>query len=394
MEMQKMRARKASPAIEGDAIGMLSNPYTGKAGGYGMATYMERAVVASDMGSRLLSIDITPENVASIIGNGTVSARYWDGSEMHELALPSANVRVVYDYAGHGTSGSCDMDIHGQILEAFRRIGTKFVNDPVVREICDSKLLNHDVFIEAGVNTPATMVYSPDNAATLIAKTGFIFIKKVVGEGGMSQFTISKEGNRFLVKDSDDFWVRKSNENVRIPFGKLDDALEFIEGRMDGSEYLVQEGIKIAKIDGRSCSFRVLFQRNGSGNLDVPVIYAYVGAKGFEQSNVDVVAEDPAIVSPNFESIRGGLVESGVKVLKALERKAGSPSGEIGFDIVLGEDMVGRYLEINDKPGTGLTRELAVKYGGDLSHISESWSRQMEVILRNPIAYAQHLMRE
>ncbi len=369
--MQSLKANRA--------MGMLNNPYAGELGGFGLKTYKERAQLASSLGVTLVDLVLSQDNAQAIRKGENVHVRFLDGKNLSDYAFPSHSIKVVFDYAWSGSSGTCNIADHEAVVAALSDAGARFINGPEAIRICNDKWLSYELFSELGIDTPATMRYTHANAQSLLEGSGFVFIKDTGLSEGKGQFTVSLGEGKYILKSDSSYSV----------FGGLGQALDTVESKANTDRCIVQEGIKMPSIDGRVYDFRALFQLNGDGYIVLPAVYMRFGAAGSYQSNISNggYSMDPSRIYPDFQRIRGRMEEIGIEIFKGLQRKAGDV-GEIGMDFLLSSDGRLYVLEINSRSGTKGIRDLAA------NSKSPEWERALESVLRNPIAHAARIMEE
>jgi glutathione synthase/RimK-type ligase-like ATP-grasp enzyme len=362
---------------------MLNNPYEGELGGFGMKTYKERAVLATASGVVFVDLPITEETLSAIRRGSDLVIRYWSGSGFQYISMPKQRISVIYDYSGSGSSGSCDIGLKSEIIRELANAKKRFINGPEVESVCDNKSKSKTIFDNAGVHTPDTVPYTLDNAQKMFSGAkGLIFIKDPYASEGKGQFTIY----------SGDHAVYVASGTFTSRFNTLNGALTYISASVNDS-YLVQEGVRMRKIDGSVFDIRALFQSDGHGNIVMPAVYMRLGAKGSYQSNMSAGghAADPNLAYPGFETIKAQIAVEGVKVFRELQRSAGDV-GEIGMDFLVSEEGRIFILEINALPGTKGIRDLAGET--KQTDVGQSWKSALSDVLRNPIRYSKYIMNQ
>ncbi len=362
---------------------MLNNPYEGELGGFGMKTYKERAVLAAASGVVFVDLPITEETLSAIRRGSDLTVRYWSGSGFQSISMPKQCIGVIYDYSGSGSSGSCDIGLKSEIIQELTNARKRFINGPEVKSICDDKLRSKTIFDSAGVRTPDTFPYTLDYAQKMFSRSkGFIFIKDPYASEGKGQFTIYSRSHAVYVASGTSIFG----------FQTLNGALTFISASVNDS-YLIQEGVRMRKIDGSVFDIRALFQSDGHGNIVMPAVYMRLGAKGSYQSNMGAGghAADPNSAYPGFETIKAQIAVEGVKVFRELQRSAGDV-GEIGMDFLISEEGRISILEINSLPGTKGIRDLAGET--KQTNAGQSWKAALSEVLRNPVLYSKYIMNQ
>ena len=151
--------------------------------------------------------------------------------------------------------------------------------------------------------------------------------------------------------------------------------------------YMVQQGLALDFLRGRTADIRALIQRDGQGVWQLTGMALRVGASGSVTSNLHggghAVAVERAL-APHFGAARTRQIMADVKrvlglFVAAMEHSLG-PMGELGMD--LGVDAHGHvwYIESNPKPGRSI-----------LTHLHAS--RQRALSISRPVDYAIYLAR-
>lgn len=172
-----------------------------------------------------------------------------------------------------------------------------------------------------------------------------LYVKPKSGTQGKGVLKIESEQRRVYLNN-------KSHD-----FTDVDSLVSFVDQKVTDN-YLVQEGIKIRKVDGKLVDLRVLVQNNGV-KWETLAIMARLGAKGKHVTNIHqggsaLGYEELAqrINVPDKETIVGVSASIG----KLLSRDANI--AELGLDFLI--DVNGRlcFVEANPRPGRRLLRLL------------------------------------
>jgi len=385
--MQKERPR--------GKFGFLTYPGDGVLGGYGDLTFKEKAVYAERIGVEYVNVRLTHENARAIRQGGLVEATRLSGTELEEVRFPASELKVVHDYVGPKLNTG---EVYQKTIAALIATGKRFINGPAAIDICDDKQRSQELFDEMGVQTPKTADYTRANVRRLLAQSGFIFIKEVTGNMGRNQFTVSAAANGFVVKV----------DGAKEGFSSVDGALGFIEERMEGT-YIVQEGIRVQKVDGSVFDIRAMFQMDGSGQLAMPAAFVRVGAKGLDQSNVSRggQVQDPYVFYHNFEHLRNEIELQGRAIFTAMQRRTRDVA-DIGMDFLVSQEGRVIVLEINARPGTdmnirdmaegrGINLKLSLRagdHGVTEAEVAERSKDMLTKAIQNPVDYAKHLIEQ
>lgn len=100
---------------------------------------------------------------------------------------------------------------------------------------------------------PETRKYTQENLRTLLSGSGLVVLKPNVGTGGSGLILIERQNESYVMK-------HKSEQRRFTSFPALIRALI---KRMGRRQYLVQQGIRLAQIDGRPLDYRVKIAKQG-----------------------------------------------------------------------------------------------------------------------------------
>jgi len=209
---------------------------------------------------------------------------------------------------------------------------------------------------------PQTTRYSQETLSSYLARYDSVYVKPVAGSRGRGIVKVWRENGQYVVQKN----VYKA-QRVKT----LDAAKRYIDKVRAGKMYIVQQGIKLAKINGRPFDIRVMMQRNR------------VGGEWLYSGSVAKIAGGTSIVT-NVAVSRGSVmdIETALKksfgwskariqsCLSQLERlgKIGAlhfdtyqKYRELGFDVAV--DVSGRVwlIEQNTAPSHRLFQHLTAK---------------------------------
>ena len=305
-----------------NVVAMLNSQHEGNPGGHGMSTYREKSAYALEMGLVFVDLPVTVENVREVRNGGTVGVKRWNGTRMEVLRIPAGDIRVAYNFTGPELNGTPE---YKEMPSALQDSGTKFINGVDMRAVCMDKWRSQALFDELGVRSPKTAEYTERNAKLLLEENGFIFIKDTTASEGNGQITVSAGSHGFAVK----------SDGSKLLFNDLGRVFEFVAQKISGPS-IVQEGIRMQRINGRVYDLRALFQMNEMGVAVMPAVYVRIGVPGLDQSNVSKGGDvqDPQVFFPNFSAFNAEIEEIGRKIFYGLQRRTGEV-GEIGMDFLI-----------------------------------------------------------
>lgn len=191
------------------------------------------------------------------------------------------------------------------------------------------------------------------DVATILKKHQHAYVKPVGGSLGAGILRVyqSKLGG-FVVA------YRHRHTNIEHRHATWDEAAQDLMAARHQREYLVQQGLTLAKYRGRNFDVRVTMQRNGMGEWVAIGPAAKVAVSGAITTHVHnggrvypllrVLRE---VFSGREQLVYDRIIEAGKEVALALEKAMNTRLGELGLD--LGVTPLGQvYLfEVNAKPG-------------------------------------------
>ncbi|MGD8189281.1 YheC/YheD family protein [Brevibacillus ginsengisoli] len=229
---------------------------------------------------------------------------------------------------------------------------------------------------------PETCHYQPTAFRNMLAKHKYVFVKPSNGTGGRGILRIKKTANGY------ELLGRTKQRNIIQVKLTTPQALSYrVKSWAQGELFVVQQGLALDLIPGRTVDIRLLIQKNSEGQWDITGMGVRVGGSKSATSNLHGGGKAvPAVefLTPRFGSeqtlsIIGECHELAHRAAGALENHFGRLI-ELGLDI--GIDVNGRawLIEVNPKPGREIFRELGQK----------TIYRQA---IRRPIEYAMYLSR-
>lgn len=194
------------------------------------------------------------------------------------------------------------------------------------------------------------------NLIPLLKKYPFLYLKPARGKAGMGIMRVKRrpklKKNRYLVN------IQDKTGNLALTFATQTELKEKIRELSEGEEYIVQQGIRLAKCSGRPFDLRVLVQKNGRGLWEVTGIGARLAG---EASITTHVPRGGSIENPSRLLTAAFNPRSAKKILwrvrrtalllaKQIEKSSGYELGELSLD--LGVDTSARlwFFEANSKP--------------------------------------------
>ncbi|WP_438447536.1 YheC/YheD family endospore coat-associated protein [Gorillibacterium sp. sgz5001074] len=233
---------------------------------------------------------------------------------------------------------------------------------------------------------PETVPYStPSALLKMLERFGLVYVKPIDGTGGRGILRIERAGDgTYRIQGRD------RSRRIIAPFTVSDRQLGARIARfMKVGRFMVQQGIQIKLEDGRVHDYRLLIQKNGSGQWEVTGSAGRIGARRSITSNLHgggSAVPTRKLLAMRFsseETIRGiqeDMSQLAHLIANHIERQFGSMC-ELALDIAV--DGKGRVwlIEINPKPA----REV-------FSRIGEKETYRKAV--QRPLEYALYLLKE
>ncbi|SFI83087.1 YheC/YheD family endospore coat-associated protein [Thermoflavimicrobium dichotomicum] len=134
--------------------------------------------------------------------------------------------------------------------------------------------------------------------------------------------------------------------------------------------YLVQQGIRLLKVNGRPVDFRVHMHKDSTGNWKVVGIAAKVAGSGCITTHVrtggTVYTDDILnhLFPEKAKNVKSSLVEAAIEIAEALEEKLSGPLGELGMDMGIDQQNQIWLFEVNSKPGRHIFHHPSLREAG------------------------------
>lgn len=204
---------------------------------------------------------------------------------------------------------------------------------------------------------PVTRKFREDlNLIPLLKKYPFLYLKPARGKAGMGIMRVKRRRkcrrNRYMMDIQD----KAGNTTVRFP--TQTDLKARIRELVGSEEYIVQQGIRLARCGGRPFDLRVLVQKNRKGVWEVTGIGARLAG---ESSITTHVPRGGSIENPRrlltvafnpkaAKRILWRARKTALLLARQIEQSSGYELGELSLD--LGVDKSARlwFFEANSKP--------------------------------------------
>jgi glutathione synthase/RimK-type ligase-like ATP-grasp enzyme len=212
---------------------------------------------------------------------------------------------------------------------------------------------------------PATRLYeSPSDVSSLLKRHAAVYFKPINGTGGRGILRIERmRDGTFLLQG------RNHARSIVPPRTIRREQLPALIRSWDrrGDRYIVQQGLQIKLPSGRVHDYRMLVQKNGSGEWEVTGCAGRVGPRNSITSNLHgggTAAAMETLLREWVESeakigqIRTTAESFGIEVAKNLEKTYGTLC-ELALDLAIDRSGQVWLLEVNQKPA----REVFVRAG-------------------------------
>ncbi|RXZ82793.1 YheC/YheD family protein [Paenibacillaceae bacterium] len=206
---------------------------------------------------------------------------------------------------------------------------------------------------------PETRKMNRDSLLAMLQIHGMVYVKPScgsLGEGVMRVQKLQADPPAEMNRSRQGRWRFQTGTTVRA-FASYQHMYEAISKYTRGRSYLVQQGIRMLKHQGRPFDLRVMVQTNPAGVWEVTGIAARIAHRGKVVTNgsqggtIHELDElEPFKAAPEFiERLQAALQEIGLRSARQM-RRSYPAIREVGLDIALSSDFKPWILELNTKP--------------------------------------------
>lgn len=229
---------------------------------------------------------------------------------------------------------------------------------------------------------PETYSYQSGILQELLARHKTIFLKPSNGTGGRGILRIKKTASGYELLGR-----TKARSKIQLQVTNSAALMKHVKSWAKHELFVVQQGLALDLIPGRSIDIRLMIQKNGEGQWSVTGMGVRVG--GIKSATSNLHGGGKAVLASEFLTPRFGEGQTNEiirechdlahQTAQTLENHFGRLL-ELGLDI--GIDVDGRVwlIEVNPKPGREIFRQMGQK------------TRYAQAIKR-PIEYAIYLSR-
>ncbi len=218
---------------------------------------------------------------------------------------------------------------------------------------------------------PATALYTPQQLTHYLGRFGRVILKPVSGQLGTKIYLITAERGVY--------YLHHGTKSAIAHFFSLEDLLANLESVID-KDFLIQEFLPLASVDGRVFDVRFLVQKNGKGEWQVTGMLSRLALRYSYVTNLSQailpVEEVLGKLLPNLDIVTK-LTEISITAAQMVEGSLGS-LGELSVDFGLGSKGSVWIIELNAKPMKSIFAGLAD-------------NQLMQTIYSQPLLYALYL---
>ncbi len=189
----------------------------------------------------------------------------------------------------------------------------------------------------------------------MLQRCGTIYLKPFFGSLGRGIVRVDRIGpGSYLVRlprtDRADRWIRVGDDSLQT----------ILDKHVRWGSYLVQRGLRLARVNDRSFDIRVLVQKNIRGRWLVASAVARMAHLGSAVSNLarggEIIRPSAALMDafgwnrPQALGKVARIRRLAVNVARAIDKASGQSHGELGLDLAVDQDGRTWLLEANAKP--------------------------------------------
>lgn len=202
---------------------------------------------------------------------------------------------------------------------------------------------------------PRTAIYSPDTLMKFLDQYKNVFIKPDKGWGGDYVIKVKKHNSI----------ISALHNGKLLKFSGIRAFHQWYKSIHKGHLFIIQQGIELLPLNGRSVDLRLQAQRNEEGNWEISAMFAKIAKKGMAVTNVKAggkaihIKEYYRLLGLNQseqEQLTKRLMAFTFKIVQFLDQHF--TNSVYGIDI--GIDRSGRLwlIEINTKPYFGILKKI------------------------------------
>ncbi|RKD23765.1 hypothetical protein BEP19_04870 [Ammoniphilus oxalaticus] len=279
--------------------------------------------------------------------NQTVNGWTWMNGKWVQRRLPSPD--SIYNRLASRKSEN--KPENQAIIESFKKKGIHYFNEHFLNKWQVHEALSKNPQVSAYL--PGTTLFKGfSTIKEAVSRYPQVYLKPANGSLGKGIYRISRTGKGFTCQYS------TMAGTVQKTYSSLAKLHASIGPRISKFPYLVQQGLRLIRINGNPLDFRSLAQKDRTGKW---IVTSIVGRIGQSQSIVSNLARGGTIMSvgealaaagpwSGTRPTRNQLSQTSRLLAEGLEAELEGHFGELGIDLAV--DTSGRIwlLEINAKP--------------------------------------------
>ncbi|WP_346200718.1 YheC/YheD family protein [Caldifermentibacillus hisashii] len=208
---------------------------------------------------------------------------------------------------------------------------------------------------ESAVNKylPKTVPFEEKSLKDMLFEFGFLYVKPDHGSSGKGIYQIQTVDDEIFVRFRDN-----AGNNRLIKCANITKLCNFLQEHLTGP-YIIQQGIKLFRVDQHIADFRIHTNKLPNGKWVVTTIGCKVAGTGSPTTHLLAGGQIKTIeeIFPDHEERKTKtkkLVEAALTLSKYIEKNINGIVAEIGFDF--GVDKSGKVwmFEANAKPGRSI----------------------------------------
>jgi len=190
---------------------------------------------------------------------------------------------------------------------------------------------------------PHTVPFSSANLRQFLDTYRIVYVKPAIGSVGIGVGRIEKQGNDYHFISSK---MRRTLSRQRL--------FSFVKAWVGNKRFLIQQGIRLARYEGRTYDIRVSVQKNGERQWTLSGMVAKVANQKNKLSNLSrggkaypmhVVMQD-SFSPEQQEQIRGQIKTAAIEIAKAYGRHFSSLA-DLGMDMGIDQNGHPYLIEVN-----------------------------------------------
>lgn len=202
---------------------------------------------------------------------------------------------------------------------------------------------------------PDTFLYRKVNVSEILEKYKLVYIKPSYGFKGKSVYRVELKDNNVHISlhSLSPRYIFRRNENFKEKLDKFPKV----------KNYMIQQGIRMSKLDNQYFDIRVLVQKGIEGEWSVSSIVSRVAYENYFNTSMCETINDVGTILPRLfsrkkmDEILQSLSEVSIKAAQEAENHMGS-LGELSVDFALDEQRKLWIIELNGMPQKNIYNDI------------------------------------